>query len=162
MDRPVEAWYPGDEYVDWVGISYFSSVQPFQDSLLEFARAHDKPLMIAESAPQGYDLEELTYGSPASTGRSLSATTAEEIWRRWYEPFLGFIHANADVIRAVAYINVAWNEQPMWQPGAGNGYWGDSRIQANEVIKERWLEEISVDFWAHGSPELFGLLGHGE
>ncbi|MGB3906332.1 MAG: hypothetical protein WBB22_15590 [Anaerolineae bacterium] len=46
LDRPVEAWYPGDEYVDWVVMSYFSSVQPIQDNLLDFARAHGKPVMI--------------------------------------------------------------------------------------------------------------------
>ena len=34
-------------------MSYFSSVQPIQDNLLDFARAHGKPVMIAEAAPQG-------------------------------------------------------------------------------------------------------------
>lgn len=53
LDRPVEAWYPGEEYVDCVVMSYFSSVQPIQDNLLDFARAHGKPVMIAEAAPQG-------------------------------------------------------------------------------------------------------------
>jgi beta-mannanase len=53
LDRPVEAWHPGDEYMDWVGTSYFSSVEPIQDKLLDFARAHGKPVMIAEAAPQG-------------------------------------------------------------------------------------------------------------
>lgn len=48
---------------------------------------------------------ERTYGSPSSTGHSLVDETPEAIWHDWYEPFFDFIHANTDVIRAVAYFN---------------------------------------------------------
>jgi len=122
---------------------------------LNFAWEHNKPVLVAESTSQGYDLEESTYGAAEV------AKTPEEMWDEWYVPFLAYVHDNADVIRAVAYINVDWNSQPMWQAGGVEGiYWGDSRIQTNEVIKARWLEEISTDFWLHGSPKLFATLGH--
>lgn len=84
--------------------------------------------------------------------------TPEAIWRDWYEPFFDFVHANTDFIRAVAYINADWNEQPMWKPGGSNGYRGDSRVQANAYLKERWLNEIDTAFWLHGSDQLFASL----
>jgi hypothetical protein len=111
--------------------------------------------MIAEAAPQGYGLVERTYGSPSSTGRSVVDETRQATGHDWYEPFSDLIHANTDVIRAVAYINAAWNDQPMWQPGGSNGYRGDSRVQANGYLKERWLNEIDTAFWLHGSDQLF-------
>jgi hypothetical protein len=80
----------------------------------------------------------------------------------WDEPFFGFIHANADVVRAVAYINADWNVQPMWDPSNSDLYWGDSRVQANPIIKERWLNEISNPFWLHGSEQLFTILAEHE
>ena len=75
-----ELWYPGDEAVDWVGMSYFYGANSFEDqwgcnmdaaldggeppvilnSLLDFARERRKPVMIAEAAPTAYDLEENT------------------------------------------------------------------------------------------------------
>ena len=118
-DLPFESWYPGDEYVDWMGTSYFEGDRTLHDAFLAFARNHNKPVMIAESTPQGYDLEQLTYADPTTSGVNAQAKTAEAIWDAWYAPFFEFIHSNADVIRAVAYINVDWKNQPMWGP-AGN------------------------------------------
>lgn len=41
QQQPIEAWYPGDEYVDWMGLSFFTQptcdYRPL-DELLEFAR----------------------------------------------------------------------------------------------------------------------------
>ena len=64
------------------------------------------------------------------------------------------------MIRAVAYIDANWNARPQWMPGAvQGGYWGDARVQANDLILERWLEEISDPFWLHGREDLFEQLG---
>jgi len=63
-DLPIEVWYPGDDYVDWMGTSHFIFDQTVQDRFLGFARAHGKPVLIAEATPQGYDLDELTYSAP--------------------------------------------------------------------------------------------------
>ncbi len=138
-----EAWYPGDDYVDWFGLSYFEPRLPILNAFLDLARAHGKPVMIAEAAPKGF---------------STAAAAPEQLWESWYQPFFDFIHANADVIRAVAYINVNWDSQPMWANAADT--WGDSRVQANEVIAARWLTEISRESWLHGSPALFFQLGY--
>jgi hypothetical protein len=43
----------------------------------------------------------------------------------------------------------------MSKTDGSNGYWGDSRTQANAHIKERWLNEIDTAFWLHGSEQPF-------
>ena len=164
-------WYPGDEFVDWVGISVFyrdlsqwNYIPPRtptegQDSMLVFAREHNKPVMIAESAPQGFRIGELT--NSVIQENKPKPVTADEIWQAWYQPYFDFIYANNDVIRAVAYINTHWDSQGMWQctkgiaagsPGCPQGNWGDSRIQANSEIKARWLEQITdSELWIQTS-----------
>lgn len=148
--HPVSDWYPGDEHVDWIGLSYFAqgdcAYRPLHE-LLEFARAHDKPVMIAESAPQRYATGALTY---STDGKTFARRTAEQVWDEWYAPYFDFIHANADVIRAVAYVNAHWDSQPMWGPPYSNGYWGDSRVQANDSLTQRWLDELQRGSWAPG------------
>jgi len=54
----LDAWYPGNEYVDWCGVSLFQ--QPYDndftyaEQLISFCKAHGhKPVMIAESTPYG-------------------------------------------------------------------------------------------------------------
>jgi hypothetical protein len=55
-----DTWYPGDAYVDWLGVDAYpqSAVQSFiltgpggLDDTAKFAQQHDKPLMVAEWAP---------------------------------------------------------------------------------------------------------------
>lgn len=155
-------WYPGDDVVDWVGISVFyrdlsnwnytppSTPAISQEQALSFARQHNKPVMIAESAPQGFRIGGLTQ-SPIQESDPESVT-AEDIWQRWFAPYFKFIEDNKDVIRVVAYINTNWESQGMWhcesgiqagQPGCSQGNWGDSRVHANEYIKSKWLEKVN-------------------
>ncbi|MFN2190342.1 MAG: glycosyl hydrolase, partial [Candidatus Promineifilaceae bacterium] len=99
-DLPLTAWYPGDEYVDWIGLSYFMpeecDAEPVLD-LLQFAREHQKPVMIAESTPQGYDLRESTF---SLDGHEFVKTSPEAIWDQWYQPYFDLIYSHSDVIRA--------------------------------------------------------------
>lgn len=161
-DGMLENWYPGDDVVDWISISSFyrdlsqwnftpiNRPEVVQDQILEFARARNKPVMIAEAAPQGYRIAEQTRSYIHMN--KPEPFPAEQIWDAWFAPFFDFIHKNNDVIRAVAYINTHWDSQPMWQctegiqagsNGCNNGNWGDSRVQANALIKQRWLNEIN-------------------
>lgn len=135
-------WYPGDEYVDWLGFSQFWTSG---NGICSIAREKGKPVMIAEAAPM----------SDVKTQRN------PEIWDTWYTTkFFDYIYANQDVIKAVAYINVDWNSQPMWEynPPTQATYWGDSRIQAYEPIKEKWLLEMQKECWLHSSETLFEQL----
>ncbi len=71
-------WYPGDEYVDWVGISYCDG-RPVE-ATIQFAREHLKPVM-------------------------LEAVSQASSWNEWFAPFFKFVNDNNDVVRAVTYIN---------------------------------------------------------
>ena len=53
-NHPWMNWYPGDDYVDWFGVSSFATNQllPAMD-FLKLARDHKKPFMICESTPEG-------------------------------------------------------------------------------------------------------------
>ena len=173
----IRDWYPGAGYVDWVGLSWFMPPQsvpraskvkvPGQlelaQEVLDVARSEHKPVMIAESTPQGYDLTALTHAniSPVWDGPAhdnFVQRTPEQIWREWYVPLFTFIDANRDLIGAFAYINADWDAQHMWGTPYASGYWGDSRIQANASLEKSWLTEVSKPVWLHGGPRLFGTL----
>lgn len=170
----ISNWYPGDEYVDWVGYSWFLSHHDLQyslsDEVLKFARSRNKPVLLSESAPQGYDLKNLTkraintggfyntdpfYGAPGTNTTNLSA---DAIWNNWFVPYFNYIRTNSDVIRGVSYINANWDSQPKWAPPYNEGYWGDSRVEVNATIRQKWLDEMNSNFWLHGSPDLFNQL----
>jgi hypothetical protein len=177
----LDKFYPGDDVVDWVSLSTFYG-EPYrdyqwtcdalnpewftplvtprsqQDRILAFARAHKKPVMIAEAAPVGFSNSQLTTGC-VFTNR-VKPVAAEEIWKSWYADWFDYIRANKDVIRAVAYINTNWHTQAMWYcapnstAGAkdcNQGHWGDSRVQANPYILGKFKEEISKPVYVNGS-----------
>ncbi|MBL7112494.1 MAG: hypothetical protein ISS19_11215 [Bacteroidales bacterium] len=134
----ISRWYPGDEYVNWVGYSHFDGPDPGQ-SIRDFAEAHNKPVMIAEATPK-VDLK---------TGSGISH------WENWYQPLFEVIYNN-DRIKALAYINADWEIQPMW---TGQG-WGDSRVQVNDVVKSNWQNEIAKENWLLAGKELFDILNY--
>ena len=160
----LDSWYPGDDAVDWVGMSYFAgtsylahawSCRPeiarvppaqVQGSVLSYARTHRKPVFVAESAPQGYDTGNLTASCIFAGGVKPVPVTADQIWREWYQPYFDFIARNRDVVRGVSYIDTNWSSQPQWQctdAACPNGYWGDSRVEANPLILSRFREQVS-------------------
>jgi hypothetical protein len=145
--QTLAAWYPGDSVVDWVGLSYFTQYGVCKnasvDAVVAFARSRGKPVFVAESTPQGYDLTAMTY---SATGSGIQSETASEVWGGWFRPYFALIHANQDVIRAVAYVDADWEAQPMWQSG-DNGYWGDSRVQQNAAIQQMWTTELQGTSW---------------
>jgi len=162
----LEALWPGDEYVDWVGLSWFSPQDcNFErvNEAAQFARNHNKPLFINESSPQRYQIEELTYSSDAAKGQNKQNKTAQAIWDEWYQPFFDFIHDENNNVKAITYINANWDEQTRWNPndgiGSPEGYWGDSRVQSNETIKQLWLDATNNDQFHQASDTLFEILG---
>ena len=169
-DDLLDQWYPGDDVVDWMGISvfyrdlsrwnYVPSDRPedAQAKFLAFARQHGKPVLIAEAAPQGFRIGGLTQ---SYTQKNLpESVTAQQIWQGWFAPFFDFVYANRDVIRGVAYINTQWEAQPMWfcEQGetpsqCGQGNWGDSRVHVNDLIKSKWLGHVNnADLWLQTPP----------
>jgi hypothetical protein len=163
-------WYPGDDYVDLMGLSWFLSSDPRQltlaNELCDLARARNKPVMICEATPQGYDLTNLNKKNITSILDGASGTgqinkTADQIWNEWFVPYFNFIYGNSDVIRVVTYINCNWNSQAKWGPPYPEGYWGDSRIQQNSVITQKWNAELAKPVWAHGSQDTMIKVNEG-
>ena len=113
-----------------------------QDALADFARAHGKPLMIAEAAPQGFDLEARTFSCNSSREDHLPGRTfadSEEMFAAYFEDWFAWIEDNRDVVRTVAYISADWQAYPsvMCAPMADAcpaGYFGDTRVQADAGI----------------------------
>lgn len=173
----INQWYPGDEFVDWVGLSWFllpneqppvggnpATQQTLADDVLNFARNHNKAVMIAESTAQGYDLNNLTLRniSPVwdgTAGGNQQNLSASQIWSEWFTPFFNYIHNNSDVIKAVSYINADWDSQPSWAPPYPEGYWGNTQVQDNATILNNWNNELNSSFWTHGSSSINQKVG---
>ncbi|MYB36888.1 MAG: hypothetical protein F4Y26_05760 [Gammaproteobacteria bacterium] len=122
--------------------------------MLALAETSGKPVMVAEAAPQGYDLRRLTRrftgplwdGTAGDRERMLSD---REIWNAWYAPLFRFLHEHRRAIRALAYINCHWDAQPMWGPPYQAGYWGDSRLETNPELARRF--SLAVADWRAGN-----------
>ena len=128
-------WYPGDDYVDWVGISYFNQPQSYMQPVITFAREHNKPVMICESCP------------------AMIQTKYSSAWRMWFVPLFKYIQANN--IKALCYINHVWDAGPQFS----KLHWGDTRLQSNPEILQQWLLETSQDRYLKFESNLFKLLG---
>jgi hypothetical protein len=164
----IRQWYPGDEYVDWMGLSLFllldegpgietdfepPTARQLIGKVLELAREQDKPVFIGEASPQGYDLARNTNANIAATwdgpqGEGRRKVSPEEIWDEWFAPVFEFLEENRDVIYALAYINCNWDSQDMWDAPYESGYWGDSRLQVSPLLAERFTE--AIERWRGG------------
>lgn len=162
--RPdIADWYPGDAYVDFAAMSWFLDpgtavpadktgfVPPTQgqlrDDLMAFAAAHGKPVMIAESTPQGYDLKvksraDITAAYGGKPGQDRMMLDDDAIWGAWYRPLFDYLETHPQ-IRVLAYINADWDHQRMWGRPYANGYWGNSRLQDNAAIAAKWNAAIA-------------------
>ncbi|HET9906924.1 MAG TPA: glycosyl hydrolase, partial [Anaerolineales bacterium] len=78
-ETKIADWYPGDEFVDWIGLPYCDGMST---ASVQFAREHFKPVMMiaAPSSPIGG-------------------------WNEWFAPFFLFVNENNDVVRSIAYLN---------------------------------------------------------
>lgn len=130
--HPLSAWYPGEAYVDWVGLSVF---RQFDGTLgqredlhrvCRFAQTHHHPIGIMEATPFG----------------SIPGIT-EKTWANWFMPVFDLIEQYD--IRMLCYINTNWESQKMW---AGQG-WGDTRLQNNPIVMKKWLSETSKPRYIH-------------
>lgn len=123
-------WYPGDDYVDWFGVSMFTTEQiPIASNFLKLARAHGKPLMICESSPWG-----------------MYTIRGKIDWLKHIFQFIKDQH-----VEAFCYIDSDWDKMPMYQ----GQHIGDARLEANDDIKNFWLNEINQDRYLKASPDLF-------
>ena len=75
-------WYPGDEYVDWLGCSLFNP-QNIQDCARTavYALLHDKPFGVVESAPTSQSFREKGVKTPG-------------VWHDWFTPYFTFVRTH--------------------------------------------------------------------
>ncbi len=136
------SWYPGDDCVDWIGLSVFPGVSSNDPNdgyqadkrrqMAEFARAHHKPLMIGESSPR------------ARFAPALGASA----WDGWFQGVFDYIDEND--VKAFSYINMNWEALPMW---SGRG-WGDTRIQGSP-IENQWQAAIDAERFLVSDADLY-------
>ena len=129
-------YWPGDEYVDWIGYSYWANNEPHAVTL-DFAREKGIPVFIAETTPRGF---------------WLNKTDVNLIWGDWFEILFDHIEENIDIIKAVSYINTNWDAQPMWTG------WGDTRIESNAKLKKRWMEQMNKPEYVHQTDGTYELI----
>jgi len=129
----LDDFYPGDDLVDWIGVSVFQQFYPNDvggtvedlEHVLDFAANHKKPTMIAESTPFGGIHNNAILGEGA------------DLWKAWFEPTLHLIKEND--IAMWSYINCNWNAQPLW---VGNGF-GDTRLSIDPSIMDKWYDFVT-------------------
>ena len=94
----LEAWYPGDDYVDWCGYSFFSRWDEVE--MIEFARKKGKPVFIAEATPT---ISTETVKTNEKTKETILSNPeqAEEAWEKWFVPFFETINDPENNIKAV-------------------------------------------------------------
>ena len=147
----MDEFYPGDQYVDWVGYSFFIPAD-VNHPMIQFARDHKKPLFIAESTPVFLDVN--------GECKPLDLTKladAEWAWTDWFTPFFKTVQDNADVVKAIHYINSPWKIRPLWN---NNPFFKniDARITKNDYIKTKWLNETGQSRYLNASDTLFNYL----
>ncbi|MDD5492547.1 MAG: glycosyl hydrolase [bacterium] len=131
-------WYPGDGYVDWVGISFFATDNIARmNDIAAIAVQHGKPLMIAEATPYG-----------------IGTLSGQSSWDTWFDPFFDYIAAKK--VKLVSYINWDWETIPQFY----NQGWGNCRIQNNLTVKGNWISETSQAKYLRSSATLYRDLGY--
>ncbi len=120
----IDAYYPGSDYVDWVGISDFT--QPDQQpaylsnnakAVIEYAKSRDKPVAIAESSPWNISSVNL------------------DVMNNWFGNLFDLIEGQAvngyaapGQVRMLSYINSNW---PSF--GWASPPWSNTLLSAGDV-----------------------------
>lgn len=148
----LEDWYPGDEYVDWLGASFFNYYHKI--AMFDFARKKGKPVFIAEASPTITDPNaEPNSGTTLETKLS-NPEQAKQAWDKWFIPFFNTIEKNKDVVKAVHYINCHWDSHPMWYENPTfKGI--DARLHLSGEISNKWIEKTSNSYFILSSPTLY-------
>ena len=143
QDRPIVEWYPGDEYVDWMAVSYFQVGEEGyyrrsnREAVIAFAREKGMPVMIAESSPIRYTSRQKTL-------------KGEAWWDYWFRPLFKMIDENPE-IRALSIINVNWDGQKQ------HNFldWGDCRLDRDPFVLRQWRKEASSPRWMPVDDKLY-------
>ncbi len=134
------SYYPGNDYVDWLGYSVFDTHSvSAQDDAIKFAKAVNKPLMIAEATPRG---------------NRLGSGDDNQVWDAYFTRLFQHTEKFPDLVKGIAYINTDWNSQSMWNDQG----WGDTRIQNSDLILENWVNKLSKDQYLTSEDNIYDII----
>jgi hypothetical protein len=145
---PIEAFYPGREYVDAFGISYWQdscclgrSSQQARDEyehhtrrILREAQAMGLPLHVSES-------------TPAYIGADSGAESVA-----WLDRTFKLVE-DFD-IRSLSLISIDWREGGFFAAPFWNGYWPDARIHHFPDTRARFVAEMKQRRWVARSAKM--------
>jgi hypothetical protein len=135
-------WYPGDGYVDWFGIDLFASADlsgatsghgvltAYGKTLrfLDMAVAARKPVVIAESSPEQFDLSAM----------------ANAAWSDWFVPYFALIAARPE-IEWFTYINYDWLQAAYY---AQQG-WKNNDLSVSASLTAQYAGEVGKAKYLH-------------
>ena len=126
---PTWQYWPGDEYVDWIGLSFYAGRQvEHAEALARFARQHRKPQIVMEKVPW-----------EARRGRL----------EDWHEPFLR--NCRALGVKAICYNN--WREPPVDRMFHNSAF-----DRMPRPIARAWGRAMKSPAYLHASPDLYEIL----
>jgi hypothetical protein len=152
--KSLDEFYPGDDVVDWVGVSIFQQLYPWANSkdtsgnfaggnkdhvveVLQYAKRHKKRIMIAESTPfGGIDVASTDIANGYIIDPSDGRSNGDIIWNIWFQKTIDLIEEYD--ISMWSYINCDWDSQPMWN---GIGF-GDTRLSSSDVLMHKWWDKV--------------------
>jgi|GEM_PF-6526969 len=128
----LESCYPGDDYVDWVGLSMHNILphhypddtffkKSSYDKVSAFASDHNLPIMMCEASTRSV--------------KNNFSYRGDSLWVDWYEPFLDFVDNND--VRAMCHIFYSFED---------------------DFIVNRWRKEMQKEKYIHARSEPFKLL----
>ncbi|MDD3985644.1 MAG: glycosyl hydrolase [Methanobacterium sp.] len=120
-------YYPGDEYVDWWGVTFFLPNDIKNNNIfIKDAKFHKKPVMICESSARGIGVNE-----------------SKKSWNNWFKIYFEWIKNNP-IIKGFCYINWDWSKkQEIWKD------WGNCVISNNEYVKKKYVKELEKKKYIH-------------
>lgn len=131
----LEAWYPGDAYIDWVSPSIYHSLHEENERKRAndhhaFAMQHNKPVIIAESGPTDDKYRPNNVDYPG-------------VWEDWFAPYFDFIRSSTHV-RAFIYIGV---DHSLLVSDFQD--WCNTRLIENPTIFAQWEAELAKPVYVH-------------
>ena len=118
------------------GHLYGLDPRPDGNAVFDFAKAHKKPMMVAESSP------------------SLGIFEGDlDSWDMWFVNYFSLVYERN--IKAISFVNTDFTRY-LFLVVVG---WQDSRLQNNETVAKAWFMETAKDRYLKQSPQLFEQLG---
>jgi hypothetical protein len=136
-------WYPGPDVVDWFSIDLFATwdisgallghsgvLTAYGKTLkfLDMAVATSKPVIIAESSPQAYDL----------------GVAAQAAWDGWFTPYFHLISVRPE-IKWFHYINYDWTKSSYY----GASGWKNNDLSVSAALAALYGAELAKAKYLH-------------